>query len=159
MEAMPLDVLILRDPKEAAKKCSLAPLRGEEGLRFATYREDRVLEAGVRILLHPEGELLGPGDAGQPLLLVDCAWRRLPSLLRTVRGELLPRRLPRLASAYPRKSRTFDDPGEGLASVEALYAALALTGRREPRLLRHYRFAERFLELNPSLAAAPEVRP
>ena len=159
MEAMPLDVLILRDPKEAAKKCSLAPLRGEEGLRFATYREDRVLEAGVRILLHPEGELLGPGDAGQPLLLIDCAWRRLPSLLRTVRGELLPRRLPRLASAYPRKSRTFEDPGEGLASVEALYAALALTGRREPRLLRHYRFAERFLELNPSLAVAPEVRP
>jgi pre-rRNA-processing protein TSR3 len=156
---MPLDVLILRDPKEAAKKCSLTPLRGEAGLRFATYREDRILEAGARILLHPEGELLGPGDAGAPLLLVDCSWRRLPTLLRTVRGDLSPRRLPRLESAYPRKSRTFADPGEGLASVEALYAALVLTGRREPGLLRHYRFAERFLELNPALAAAPEARP
>jgi pre-rRNA-processing protein TSR3 len=80
-------------------------------------------------------------------------------LLRTVRGDLSPRRLPRLESAYPRKSRTFADPGEGLASVEALYAALVLTGRREPGLLRHYRFAERFLELNPALAAAPEARP
>lgn len=149
------EILILRDPRESASKCSLTPLRGKPEIRFVSYHRERQLEAGGRIFLDPGGELLQPSDwelAPAGLLLIDCSWRRVGKLLRTVQGELLPRRLPELQSAYPRKSKTFEDPSAGLASVEALYAALALLGRPRPELLDDYHWRERFLELNPELA-------
>jgi pre-rRNA-processing protein TSR3 len=148
---MPLDVLILRDPREAAQKCSLTPLRGKAGIRFVTYDSARRLDAGRRLFLSPEGELIGERDRGLPLLLVDCAWRKVPALLRTIDGELVPRRLPPLVTAYPRKSIVFQDPHEGLASVEALYAALALLGEVHPELLASYHWREAFLGANPAL--------
>ena len=37
------EVLILRDPRESVKKCSLTPLRGLEGVRFLEYAPDRLL--------------------------------------------------------------------------------------------------------------------
>jgi len=148
---MPLDVLILRDPREAAQKCSLTPLRGTSGIRFVTYDSARRLDAGRRLFLSPEGELIGERDRGLPLLLVDCAWRKVPALLKTIDGELVPRRLPPLVTAYPRKSMVFEDPHEGLASVEALYAALALLGEVHPELLANYHWREGFLAANPAL--------
>lgn len=105
-------------------------------------------------MLDPRGELLSTADRGADLLLVDCSWRRVPRLLRTVDGPLRPRRLPHLVTAYPRRSRTFPDPAEGLASVEALFAATLLLGRPWPELLAAYRWREEFLRENPSLAAA-----
>ena len=72
---MPLDVLILRDPREATKKCSLTPLRGTSGIQFVTYDGARRLDAGRRLYLTPEGEPLSEEDRGLPLLLIDCAWR------------------------------------------------------------------------------------
>ena len=148
---MPLDVLILRDPREAAKKCSLTPLRGTPGIEIVSYDSSRRLDAGRRVFLSPEGEPISERDRGLPLLLIDCAWRKVPALLKTVDGELLPRRLPPLATAYPRKSMVFEDPHEGLASVEALYAALALLGEVHPELLAQYHWREQFLAANPSL--------
>jgi pre-rRNA-processing protein TSR3 len=148
-----IDVLIVRDPREAAAKCSLTPLRGLPGIRFVSYDPDRRVDAGRRIRLDPDGEPLGPGDRGLPLLVVDCAWRRVPALLATIDGELLPRRLPPLATAYPRRSKLFSDPERGLASVEALYAASLLLGSPRPELLERYRWAREFLERNPSLAS------
>ena len=145
---LPLDVLILRDPRESPRRCSLTPLRGMDGIRFVSYRPQLELDCRGRVLLHPEGELLTEEDAGRDLLLVDCAWRRLPTLLRTVRGDPLRRRLPNLLSAYPRRSRTHEDPETGLASIEALYAALAILRRPEPELLRSYRWSQEFLALN-----------
>ena len=112
---MSLDVLILRDPRESVKKCSLTPLRGTPGVQFVSYEPDKRVAAGCRILLHPDGEEITERDADKPLLLIDCAWRRVPQLLATIDGDLEPRRLPRLVTAYPRKSKTFEDPGEGLA--------------------------------------------
>jgi pre-rRNA-processing protein TSR3 len=103
------------------------------------------------VLLHPDGDEIGPADSGLPLLLVDCAWRRLDRLLTAVGGEPVRRRLPALQTAYPRRSRTFEDPASGLASVEALYAALALLGQPRPELLRGYHWAEQFLAMNPAL--------
>lgn len=145
------EVLILRDPRESAAKCSLTPLRGLPRLRFERWEHGRTYAVGRRIVLHPEGELLGPADAGRDLLLVDCAWRRLPRLLSSVEGELLPRRLPPLVTAYPRRSKLFADPERGLASVEALFAALALLGERRPELLVAYRWRAEFLAANPTL--------
>jgi pre-rRNA-processing protein TSR3 len=146
-----LDVLILRDPRESAKKCSLTPLRGVPGIRFVSYDKDRRLATTKRILLHPQGEEIRSEDRGLPLLLIDCAWRRVPNLLATIDGELLPRRLPPLVTAYPRKSKLFEDPEQGLASIEALYAALALLGNPRPELLANYRWAPEFLSRNPDL--------
>lgn len=142
------EVLILRDPRESAKKCSLTPLRGLPGIRFVDYSPERRLQAGGRVLLHTAGELIGPADAGRGLFLIDCSWRRVASLMRVVDGAPVLRRLPPLQTAYPRRSNTFEDPTEGLASVEALYAALALMGTRRPDLLHAYRWADEFLRRN-----------
>lgn len=148
---MNLDVLILRDPRESTKKCSLTPLRGTPGIRFVGYEPDKRVDVGRRVLLHPDGDEITSADRGKPLLLIDCAWRRLPQLLATVDGELEHRRLPKLITAYPRKSKMFEDPEQGLASIEALYAALALLGEERADLLESYRWRDEFLRLNPSL--------
>lgn len=151
---MDLDILILRDPRESTKKCSLTPLRGMKGVRFVNYAPDRRLDATGRLLLHPDGEEFQAEDLGKGLFLIDCAWRRVPGLMRTVDGAPLLRRLPPLATAYPRKSATFEDPARGLASVEALYAAACHLYGPHPELLEQYRWREEFLELNPGLARA-----
>ena len=146
-----MDLLILRDPKESLAKCSLTPLRGLDGVRFVDYHPDRRLDADGRVLLDPDGELLTEEDRGRDLFLIDCAWRRVPKLARTVDGVLLRRRLPALVTAYPRKSKTFEDPERGLASVEALYAASVLLGAPRPELLEAYRWRDAFLERNRAL--------
>ena len=146
-----MDVLILRDPKESTKKCSLTPLRGTPGVRFVEFHPEERLDAGSRVLLHAEGELLGPADVGRDLFLIDCAWRRVPRILRNVDGDLTLRRLPPLRTAYPRKSRIFEDPSEGLASVEALYAASVLLGCPHLEWLAEYRWRDAFLAANPDL--------
>lgn len=142
------DILILRDPRESPKKCSLTPLRGAPGVRFVNWKRDLVLDGGGRTLLHHEGELLSPDDAARGLLLVDSSWRRLDSMLRSVDGEPPRRRLPVLETAYPRRSTTFDDPDTGLASIEALFAATCLLGAPRHELLDDYRWRDEFLERN-----------
>jgi len=151
-------VLILRDPREAWKKCSLRTLRGTPGVRFVEYRPERRVDAGERVLLHADGEELSDADRGLDLFLVDCSWRRVDTLLATVDGSLHRRRLPSLTTAYPRKSRFQTDPATGLASLEALYAASLLLGEPRPEWLEGYRWADAFLAANPwltQLAAAP----
>jgi pre-rRNA-processing protein TSR3 len=148
-----MDILILRDPREAKAKCSLTPLRGMPGVRFIEFDRERRVAVGERILLHPDGEELGERDRGLDLLLIDCAWRRVPQLLASVDGTLHARCLPPLATAYPRRSKLFEDPERGLASVEALYAATVLLGERRPELLAGYRWRDAFLAANPALEA------
>lgn len=146
-----IDVLILRDPHESPKKCSLHPLRGMSGIRFVSYDGRARLDGSGRVLLHPDGEEITAADRGRPLLVLDSSWRRLPKLLATVDGAPALRRLPPLVTAYPRRSKTFADPATGLASVEALFAALTLLGSPAPELLAHYPWREEFLRLNPVL--------
>jgi pre-rRNA-processing protein TSR3 len=149
-----LDILIVRDPKEPSRKCSLTPLRGLPGLRYVSVRGHARVDAGRRVWLHPEGELLSEADRGSDLLLIDCSWRKLPAIAKHVDGELVRRRLPPLVTAYPRKSKVSEDPEQGLASVEALYAAVALLHGPRPELLAKYRWAEAFLAANPCLPRA-----
>ena len=146
-----VDILVYRDPRESKHKCSLTPLREHPELRFVHYNRGRRLEAGPRVLLHPDGEELSREDRGADLLLIDCAWRHLPALLASVDGPLTRRRLPPLETAYPRKSKVFEDPAAGLASVEALYAAVCLLEGPRPDLLAGYRWADDFLAANPVL--------
>jgi pre-rRNA-processing protein TSR3 len=149
-----VDILIVHDPREPAGKCSLTPLRGMAGVRFVPARGGDRIDVGRRVWLHPDGGELDPGDLGRGLLLLDCTWRRLPKLARCIDGEPVRRRLPKLVTAYPRRSKLWPDPEDGLASVEALYAALALLGAPRPELLASYRWADAFLEANPALRRA-----
>jgi pre-rRNA-processing protein TSR3 len=146
-----VDILILHDPREPAKKCSLTPLRGMQGVRFVPAHGGMRVDAGRRVWLHPDGEELGPADRGRGLLLIDCTWRRLSTLSKCIDGEPLRRRLPPLVTAYPRRSKLTPDPEHGLASVEALFAATALLDVPRPELLAHYRWAAQFLAANPNL--------
>ena len=102
-------------------------------------------------VLTPEAPELTLADAGRGLLLVDSNWRRAPRLREALVGDFLPRSLPPLKTAYPRMSQVFVDPEQGLASVEALYAALALLGEPRPDLLEEYRWGAEFLAQNPGL--------
>jgi len=147
-------VLLLRLNKESWRKCSLAGLRGrpELGLEWLHCALGQEVEVGEVTLLHPEGTPLGPEDAARPLLLVDSSWRDLPRVLRGVRGVLHRRRLPAgLQTAYPRRSSLFQDPGSGLATLEALDAALCLLGHRDDRILEGYRWAEEWRRRNHAL--------
>ena len=146
-----MDILIVHDLREPAKKCSLTPLRGMDGVRFVPLRGDLRVDAGRRILLDPDGDELGPADRGLGLLLIDCTWRRVAKLSRRIDGELFRRRLPKLVTAYPRRSKVTPDPEHGLASVEALYAATVLLDAPRPELLANYRWAAQFLAANPGL--------
>ena len=63
-----MDILIVHDPREPAKKCSLTPLRGMRGVRFVPVRGDMRVECdfGVRRAFE-EDRLLD--DRGQVLRL------------------------------------------------------------------------------------------
>ena len=145
---MNLDILILRDPRENKKKCSLTPLVGVPGVRFLTFAPGKRVDASGRIRLDPEGQDFTPEDRGAALFLIDCSWRRVPRLEANVDGDLPRRRLPNLVTAYPRVSRIFEDPHTGLASVEALFAASVLVGLPRLDLLDQYRWRDEFLERN-----------
>lgn len=144
-----VQVLIVRDARESTKKCTVAPLAGKPDITIRPWRRDRAIELPDVTFLHPDGEPLSPADAGRPLLLVDSSWHHLPQLLRDLRGNLTKRSIPAgFATAYPRKSRVFEDPTTGLASVEALFVALAILGDRRPELLDDYYFKDEFLKQN-----------
>jgi pre-rRNA-processing protein TSR3 len=61
---------------------------------------------------------------------------------------------PELQTAYPRKSKIFEDPQNGLASIEALHAALCMLGKRDDSLLDGYRWRKEWLDLNSELLGA-----
>jgi pre-rRNA-processing protein TSR3 len=72
----------------------------------------------------------------------------------TILGKALGGALVALVIAYPRKSKVAVDPEDGLASVEALYAAVTLLEGPRPELLAEYRWAKDFLAANPGLPRA-----
>ena len=146
------NVVIITHPKENLKKCSLQPLKDKQGFVFHSARNTFRFDATGYILLTVEAPVLSPEDAGRPLLLLDSTWRLLPKLESRLDGQPIRRRLPpELVTAYPRQSKIAEDPLGGLASIEALYAALYLLGFPSPTLLDHYYWKDEFLRLNGSL--------
>jgi pre-rRNA-processing protein TSR3 len=139
--------LIVRHPKENPRKCSILPLRGRGDLHFLSYpvKEPPPLEGYVR--LAAEGPDLSAADADRGLLLLDGSWRWAGSMSRSFL-EVPPRSLHGFCTAYPRASKRGTDPGNGLASVEALFLAYHLLGRPTEGLLDRYPWTEEFLRLN-----------
>jgi pre-rRNA-processing protein TSR3 len=139
--------VIVRHPKENPRKCSILPLRGRADLVFLTYPVNArpPLEGYVR--LAAEGPELSAADAGCGLLLLDGSWRWAGAMTRDF-ADVPPRSLHGYRTAYPRASKRGTDPGNGLASVEALFLAYHILGRPTDGLLDHYRWAEEFVRLN-----------
>lgn len=133
-------------PKERRRKCSLEPLRGRPGLRFVDFEHGVSIDASGHVVLEIGAPLLTPADGGAPLLVLDATWRLLPELRHALVGGFVCRSLPRaLRTVYPRRARGGGDPPEGLASVEALFAARCLLGARDDALLAGYRWKQEFL--------------
>jgi pre-rRNA-processing protein TSR3 len=144
-------VLIIVRRGEAPAKCTVRPLRGTPGLDFLSYPLRIKPALSRHLLLAPDAPALSPADAGRPLLLLDASWRHAATMRKAVEpveARCIP---PGWQTAYPRRSKTHADPGAGLATVEALYAALCTLGFRNDSLLRFYPWRDAFLDLNRPL--------
>lgn len=144
--------IIVVHPRERRSKCSVEPLRGRTGFVFWKFPErgPESLDGYVRLGL--SGPPLSVDDAESGLLVLDGTWRRAAEMEPRF-AEVPTRTLPPIATAYPRTSKVYDDPSQGLATIEAIYAAYRILGRSVDGLLSDYYWAEEFLTLNPNLRA------
>ena len=141
-------VLILVRRGEDRAKCTIQPLRGTPGLDFLPYPLRQKPDLSHHLLLAPGAPPLTPADVGRPLLLLDANWRHAAKMRKAVEPFEARSIPPGWKTAYPRRSKIHDDPDDGLATVEALFAALCILGRRDDSLLRFYPWRDAFLELN-----------
>ncbi|MDX2109267.1 MAG: hypothetical protein SFY80_03395 [Verrucomicrobiota bacterium] len=139
--------VIVRHHKENRAKCSIQPVRNDPRLTVLSWRSGIQFDATGMTLLAVDAPPLTAADAHRPLLLLDCNWHRIESMLRDRVGEPVCRSLPtNVQTAYPRQSKTpGNDPECGLATIEALVAALWLQGVDARDLLAHYHWREAFL--------------
>ncbi len=153
--------LIIRDHKENREKCTLSSLEGRVGFEFLDLRPPRrTLEAeniGGGVLLTTRAPVLTRGDLelleNGTITIIDSTWARVPNVLarvQTAQSERLARRSlpPEIVTAYPRVSKLYKDPEQGLASIEAVFAALVILGAPDLTVLENYRWARQFLEQN-----------
>lgn len=155
---MPPCITILIRRGEAPHKCTVRPLRGRPGLEFMPYPLKHKPDFSRHLLLAPDGPPLHPADAGRSLLLLDASWRHAATMRQAVE-PIQTRSIPvGWQTAYPRSSKIHTDPAAGLATVEALYAALLTLGHRDDTLLHHYPWHRKFLEINRALIQ-PTARP
>ena len=139
--------VIVRHSHENPRKCSVLPLRGRPDLIFLPYpvRQRPPLDGCLR--LAADGPPLTAADAASGLLLLDGSWRWAAAMTRDF-SDVPPRSLTGWRTVYPRSSKLGTDPGNCLASVEALFVAYHVLGRPTAGLLDYYRWAEEFLRAN-----------
>jgi pre-rRNA-processing protein TSR3 len=138
--------LILIHPRERRAKCTVRPLRGRPGFEFRRYPLREPIPAGY-VRLGLGGPVLSTDDRECGLLVLDGTWR-WAARMEAQLADIPVRNLPPLLTAYPRSSKVFDDPEAGLASVEAIYAALRLLGRPTEGVLDQYYWRDDFLRIN-----------
>lgn len=143
----PPPTVIVVHPKERRSKCSVEPLRGRSDVLFYTFPQPVSVPLDGYIRLGLGGPELSAADAAHGLLLLDGTWK-LAAKMEPVYQEVPVRTLPPLQTAYPRTSKVFEDPQGGLATIEALVAALKIMQRPIAGLLDHYHWREQFLKLN-----------
>ncbi len=153
-----LPTIIVVHPKERRKKCTVEPLRGRPEFCFVRYTPGvaAVPEGYVRLGLG--GPELSAADRDSGLLLLDGTWRYAAQMERDYAAVPV-RTLPPLQTALPRRSKLFEDPEAGLATIEALFAAHVILGRPLQGLLDAYRWAKPFLERNAQRLRAVAAEP
>jgi pre-rRNA-processing protein TSR3 len=147
---------IVLDAGETANKCTIAPLADRPDFRLFPVRGEGLIgPLSASLLLHHEGECLTrlASPEVQTLASVDCVWRRLPKLVEKLewqnnRKPVLGRIPFGFVTAYPRVGLPHQDPEGGLATIEALFIAVAVLGHWDSSLLSRYYFGPRFIELN-----------
>lgn len=139
--------IIVRHPRERPNKCSVYPLRHRPDLIFLEYPLQSMPDLSGYVRLAPEGPPLSPEDAERGLLVLDGSWRWTAVMTKQF-ASVPARSLRGYCTAYPRVSKVYQDPAEGLASVEALYLAYHVLGRSTEGLLDHYRWRDEFLRAN-----------
>jgi pre-rRNA-processing protein TSR3 len=163
-----ISFLAVQDYRENRRKCTLEPLRGLAGIEIVRLPRTAPREAPYElpggILLEVGAPALRPEDAallggGGRIVLLDATWVRVKALKRRLKvregDSLEPRSMPLgIQTAYPRRSKLHEDPEEGLASVEALFAASAILGAPREDFFAHYRWSQDFLALNERFFAA-----
>ena len=142
-----IPVTIIRHPKERLDKCSLKHLQNRKEIHFFTAVKNFRFDATGYLLLKLDAPPLSPSDTGCPILILDSTWRLLLRLEACLEGKPLARSIPLgLKTAYPRVSKIFKDPPNGLASIEALYLTKYILGENDPSLLEGYHWKEGFLK-------------
>jgi len=139
--------VIVRHTRENPKKCSILPLRGRSDVVLLPYPVKHRPPLDNYVRLAADGPELSATDAGHGLLLLDGSWRWAEAMTRDF-ADVPPRSLHGWQTAYPRSSKLGTDPTNGLASVEALFAAYHRLGRPTLGLLEHYRWGQEFLLRN-----------
>ncbi len=139
--------VIVVHPRERRSKCSVEPLRQRDEFVFCTFPDAVPIELNNYVRLGIGGRLLSADDVDRGLLLLDGTWR-LAARMEPFYEHVEVRSLPLIRTAYPRKSEVFADPAEGLATIEALYAARRILGRQTTGLLDHYHWKQEFLKRN-----------
>lgn len=145
--ASPPPTVIVVHPRERRSKCSVEPLRGRDDCVFVTFPHAVPIPLTGYVRLGIGGPLLSDADTDRGLLLLDGTWR-LAARMEPFYAHVEVRSLPTIHTAYPRKSEVYPDPTEGLATIEALYAALRILNRTTAGLLDDYHWKQQFLELN-----------
>ncbi|NOX55981.1 MAG: hypothetical protein GXP27_16370 [Planctomycetes bacterium] len=142
--------IIVVHPKERRSKCTVEPLRGQPGFVFWKFPRLGPQRLSNYIQLALDAPPLTRHDADKGLLILDGTWRLVEKMAPTF--VHVPRRsLPSCRTAYPRSSKLFEDPDQGLATIEALYLAYLILGRDTTGLLDEYRWADEFLRRNAEL--------
>lgn len=132
---------------ENRKKCSVEPLRARNDFEFYTFPLVTEINLENYIRLGIGGKALSSEDTDKGLLVLDSTWRHAEAMEKPF-TDMPVRSLEGWKTAYPRVSKIFDDPQEGLATIEAIYAALFITGRNTEGLLDDYFWKDQFLSLN-----------
>ena len=143
--------IIVVHHKERRSKCTVEPLRGQPGFEFWSFplKQPRQPEGYVRLGLG--GPLLSPADRDSGLLVLDATWR-LAEQMEAQFPDVPVRSLPgEWQTAYPRVSKVHNDPTQGLATIEAIFAAYQALGYDTTQLLNAYYWKPQFLEFNQEL--------
>jgi pre-rRNA-processing protein TSR3 len=152
----PPPTVIVVHPKEKRSKCTVEGLRGDP--RFVFHRfPHRPANLGGYVRLGLGGPALSATDVDCGLLILDGTWR-WAGQMEAAFADVPVRSLPRLETAYPRTSKVFSDPAEGLATIEAVYAALRLLGRDVTNLWGAYPWASSFVARNSAAFAGKDFR-
>ncbi len=146
---------IILDRQETANKCTIAPLLSRPDFRMIHVKGAAVFgPLTAHLLLHHEGKCLTQVQDSisevKGIASIDCVWSRLDGLMRRIQGDLpLFVSIPAgFQTAYPRRSAKKTDPEFGLATIEALFVAVAVLGQWDSSLFEKYYFGREFIEVN-----------
>ncbi len=145
-QEVPPTVIVVH-PKERRSKCSVEPLRGRNDFLFFTFPNPVEVPLAGYIRLGMGGPVLTSDDTNAGLLVLDGTWK-LAAKMEPFYQDIPVRTLPAIETAYPRVSKISQDPTGGLATVEAVYAALRIMQRSIEGVLDDYFWKNEFLRAN-----------